>query len=106
MKTKMTEVTFAEDARGNFAVTADGFIVGWLEDAGVWTWLPNRRVREVASFEDKTFGRDFEEAKRFITEQVGGMRPKEENRAGLARGPVSHKPRSTSSYNTGGRGWD
>jgi hypothetical protein len=68
----MVDVTFTQDSRGNLEVAVDGETMGWLEDAGQWTWLPDRRKREVASFEDKTFGRDFEGAKRFITEQLGG----------------------------------
>lgn len=70
----MIEVTFTACERGNFEVAADGETMGWLEDAGEWTWLPNRRNRGAAAFDDRTFGRDFEGAKEFITWQIKGSK--------------------------------
>jgi hypothetical protein len=63
------KVEFVKDKNGNLEVRADDRVVGWLEDAGVWMWLPDRRLDDI-NFPDRTFGRDFDVATRFITEQV------------------------------------
>lgn len=68
----MSDVTFTKDANGNLEVAVGGRVVGWLEDAGVWTWFPDRRQPDI-TFKDRRFGRDFEGAKRFIIEQVRGL---------------------------------
>lgn len=60
-------VEFQETRPGIFEVRRDGELLGWLENAGRWTWLPDRpRVR----FQDRVFGTDFDRAKAEVTRIV------------------------------------